>query len=273
MRIREVECRTVLNRSGITDYCVNCYAGCQHGCIYCYARFATRFTHPGERWGSFLDVKANAVLVLEKEVTRKKPGRVFVSSVCDAWQPQEARHLLTRRSVELLLRHGFTVYSLTKNKLAARDLDIMRPSRLVDFGVTVTTLNSKLARLIEPIASLPGERIALLYEARSRGLPTHAFLGPLMPYLSDTEEDFAALLKAALDTGVDYVYVDRLNRRFGVWPAVKALLEAHNPECLTAYRSIFFDERARADYEDRLRAMIVGVVRRFKAESRLKLCF
>ncbi len=61
-RVREVECRSILNKSGLADYAVNCYAGCEHGCIYCYARFATMFSHPSELWGSFVDVKVFVVL-------------------------------------------------------------------------------------------------------------------------------------------------------------------------------------------------------------------
>ncbi len=67
-RVAEIECRSLLNQSRLADYAVNCYAGCEHGCVYCYARFATRFSHPREPWGSFIDVKVNAPRVLAQEV-------------------------------------------------------------------------------------------------------------------------------------------------------------------------------------------------------------
>ena len=88
-RRREIECKSVLNKSGLADYAVNCYAGCEHGCVYCYARFATRFSHPGETWGGFVDARINAPQILAREIKRKRVGQVFMSSVCDGWQPAE----------------------------------------------------------------------------------------------------------------------------------------------------------------------------------------
>jgi DNA repair photolyase len=108
-RIAEVECKSLLNKSGLADYAVNCYSGCEHGCRYCYARFVTRFSHPGEQWGSFVDIKVNAPAVLAREVKRKRVGKVFVSSVCDGWQPNEANYGLTRQCLEILLSYGYPV--------------------------------------------------------------------------------------------------------------------------------------------------------------------
>jgi len=238
-RVAEVECRSILNKSGLADYAVNCYAGCEHGCIYCYARFATRFSHPGELWGSFVDVKVNAPIVLAREARRKRVGRVFISSVCDGWQPREESYCLTRQCLEILLYYRYSLTILTKNTLARRDLDLLAWKEGVDFGATVTTLDERLSRLIEPRSSPPAERLALLQEAKSKGIRTYAFLGPLLPYLSDTEENLTSLLKAVKDVGVDYFYLDRLNRRFGVWTSLKSLLQRHFPDIVGAYQRIF----------------------------------
>ncbi|MHC4789390.1 MAG: radical SAM protein, partial [Planctomycetota bacterium] len=94
--VREVECKTLLNRSKLGDYSMNCYTGCRHGCVYCYARFMQRFHPHPEPWGEFVDVKTNAPDALEKQLRRARPGEVFVSSACDAWQPLERRWELTR---------------------------------------------------------------------------------------------------------------------------------------------------------------------------------
>src|SRR4030042_910220 len=117
-RVAEVECKSVLNKAGLADYAVNCYAGCEHGCCYCYARFVTRFSHPGEPWGSFVDVKVNAPQILEREAKRKRVGQVFLSSVCDGWQPREASYLLTRQCLEILLHYHYPLTILTKSALA-----------------------------------------------------------------------------------------------------------------------------------------------------------
>ena len=87
--VRETVCRTILNRTSLGDYSLNCYTGCEHACVYCYARFMQRFHPHPEVWGEFVDVKVNAVEVLKRQLRRAKLGEVFVSSVCDGWQPVE----------------------------------------------------------------------------------------------------------------------------------------------------------------------------------------
>jgi len=271
--VREVECRSVLNKSGLADYAVNCYAGCEHGCVYCYARFATRFSHPGEPWGSFVDVKINAPQVLTHEAKRKRVGRVFISSVCDGWQPLEASYHLTRQCLEILVPHRYPLTILTKSTLASRDLDLLTSKEGVELGVTITTLDEGLRRLIEPRSSPSAGRLALLQEAKRRGIRTYAFVGPLLPYLSDTENSLTPLLKAVKDVGADYFYVDRLNRRFGVWPSLKSLLQEHFPDLMDEYRWIFFNERASREYSDRLIATVNCLARKQGLDGRMRLCF
>ena len=76
-RVREVACKTILNRGGLSEYTLNCYTGCAHACAYCYARFMQRFHPHDERWGAFVDVKLNAVEVLKRQLRRAAPGEVF----------------------------------------------------------------------------------------------------------------------------------------------------------------------------------------------------
>jgi len=271
--ITERECKSVLNKSGLADWAVNCYAGCEHGCCYCYARFATRFSHPNEPWGSFVDVKVNAAQVLAQEVKRKRVGRVFVSSVCDGWQPSEATYLITRQCLDLLLRYRYPVTILTKSALASRDLDLLARGDAVEFGVTLTTLEEGLSRLIEPKASPPSERLALLDEAKRRGIRTYAFLGPLLPHLSDTEESLAPLLRAVKEVGAEYFYVDQLNPRFKVWESLRSMLQENFPQLIEGYRKILFDQRARAQYSRKLAAGVGLLVRKQGIDDRLRLCF
>jgi len=273
VEIREVHCKSVLNKSGIADWAVNCYAGCEHGCHYCYARFATRFSHPGERWGSFVDVKVNAPQVLAVEAGKKRIGRVFVSSVCDGWQPAEEQYGLTRQCLEILLRRGYPVTILTKSVLAGRDVDLLVGKVAVELGVTLTSLNETLTRLTEPRSSSPAERLTLLQKAKEKGITTYAFLGPLLPDLSDREEDLLQLVRMVKEVGVDFVYADRLNPRYGVWPALRSLLGEQFPHLADRYRRILFDERARKEYSWELRATLARVGRRLGMEGRMEICF
>jgi DNA repair photolyase len=271
VRYTQVECKSVLSKSGLADYSVNCYTGCAHGCIYCYARFASRFSHPNQPWGSFVDIKANAPEVLAREVKRRPVGRVMLSSVCDAWQPVEKDALLTRRCLEILLPHGYEISALTKSALARRDLDLLASGN-VDFGVTVTTLDPRLARLIEPGASPLSERLAVLAAAKNKGIQTYAFVGPLLPFLSDTEENIKSILKAVREIGVDHFYVDKLNLRYGVWPALLKLLHEHYPALLAKYRKIFFEPSARMAYLTDLTSRARRIAEELGIADKMTLC-
>lgn len=271
VRYTGVECKSVLNKSGLADYAVNCYTGCAHGCVYCYARFASRFSHPRQTWGTFVDIKTNAPEVLAREVKRRPVGHVMLSSVCDAWQPVEKEALLTRHCLEILLRYRYEISTLTKSALARRDLDLLASGN-VDFGVTVTTLDPHLASIIEPGASPPAERLAVLEEAKNKGIRSYAFVGPLLPFLSDTEENIKSLLKAIKDIGVDYFYLDKLNLRYGVWPALLKLLHEHYPALLADYRKIFFENSARKAYLTDLTSRARRIAGELGIADKMTLC-
>ena len=226
--VRETVCKTILNRSGLSDYSLNCYTGCTHACVYCYARFMQRFHPHDEPWGAFVDVKVNAVEVLKRQLRRAKPGSVFVSSACDGWQPIEAQWRLTRRCCELLLDRGFHLHVLTKSALVLRDLDVFA-GRPASIGITLTTLDEQLRELWEPGAASVQERLAVIKAAREAGLQTSVMFGPLLPFLSDSQAAIDALLEQAADLGTDQIWVDALNPRPRVWPAIADLLRAKFP--------------------------------------------
>jgi DNA repair photolyase len=269
--VREAECKTVLNRSAISDYSLNCYTGCEHACVYCYARFMQRFHPHPEPWGEFVDVKANAVEVLKWQLRRAKPGDVFMSSACDGWQPIEAERRLTRRCCELLLEYGFQVNVLTKSALVLRDLEVLA-GRTARVGVTVTTLDEGLRELWEPRCSPVAERFRVIEEARRAGLKTAVMFGPLLPFLSDTEASLAALFQRAAELEIDTVWVDALNPRPRVWPSVSALLREKFPGLHEAYRRILFDEASRSSYLAGLRRRVAAAASRAGLSDRLAGC-
>ena len=160
--VREVSCKSLLNRSSIGDYSFNCYTGCTNGCIYCYARFMQRFHPHDEPWGKFVDVKINAADVLARQLRRLAPGSVFTCSACDGWQPVEKRYKLTRQCCLMLLDAGFHLNILTKRDLVLRDLDIFK-GRDVRLGVTITTPDEDMAILWEPKASPVSSRLRVLF--------------------------------------------------------------------------------------------------------------
>jgi DNA repair photolyase len=269
--VRETVCKTILNRSGLSDYSLNCYTGCAHACVYCYARFMQRFHPHDEPWGAFVDVKVNAVEVLKRQLRRVQPGTVFVSSACDGWQPIEAQWRLTRRCCELLLERGFALHVLTKSSLVLRDLDVFT-GQPVQLGVTLTTLDERLRELWEPGAAGIQERFRVIEAARGVGLQTSVMFGPLLPFLSDSQASIDALLGRAADLGVNRIWVDAFNPRPRVWPAVAELLRAKFPELLQPYRKILFDQPSRAEYLKELRARVNRAARRASMADRVAAC-
>jgi DNA repair photolyase len=270
--VRETTCKTILNRSSISDYCLNCYTGCAHGCVYCYARFMQRFHPHPEPWGQFVDVKVNAVEVLERQLHRARPGAVFVSSACDGWQPIEAQRTLTRRCCELLVKRGFQVDVLTKSALVLRDLDILSGHN-ARIGVTVTTLDEHLTALWEPEGSSVEERFRVLEAAHRAGLETAIMFGPLLPFFSDSQAGIEALFQRAADLAIDVIWVDALNARPRVWPAVAALLQEKFPELRERYRRLLFEAETREAYLAQLRNRVVDAARQLSLSDRIQVCF
>jgi DNA repair photolyase len=249
--VREVECRSLLNRCRIDDYSFNCYTGCAHGCHYCYARFMQRFHPHAEEWGQFVDVKTNAAEVLARQLRRLKPGEVFTCSACDGWQPIEERYQLTRECCRLLLAAGFRLNILTKSRLVLRDLDIFS-GHDVRVGVTITTPDESWVRIWEPGASSVSDRAEILRQAKSAGLETAVMFGPLLPGISDTDEALARLFTLATEVMVDQVWTDTLNARPRVWPSVQDVLRRHRPDLHEHYRRLLFDPAARRAYQRQL---------------------
>ncbi len=270
--VRETACKTILNRSAISDYSLNCYTGCTHACVYCYARFMQRFHPHPEPWGRFVDVKANAVEVLKRQLRRAEPGEVFVSSACDAWQPIEAECRLTRRCCELLLERGFKVNALTKSALVLRDIDLLRRGR-ARIGVTVTTLDERLRAVWEPGASTVEERFGVIDEARRAGLETAIMFGPLLPFLSDSQAAIEAMFRRAADLEIDQIWVDALNPRPRVWPAVARLLADRFPDAREPYRRMLFEGKTRASYLATLAQRVAAAAERSSLAGRVEVCW
>jgi DNA repair photolyase len=272
--VREVRCKSILSESGICDYSLNCYTGCVHGCSYCYARFMGRFHHPDQPWGQFVDVKVNGPEVLARQLGSRKlfsPGSVFVSSVCDPYQPVESEYRLTRRCVKLLLEAGFRVHIQTKSDLVRRDFDILAGQPNVSVCETITTLDEELSARIEPLASPPSARLETLRQAAEAGIAVKAFVGPLLPDLTDTDESIRRVFAALAELPVDEVYVDRLNLRWGVWPALKQVLTPLAPAALGRSREVLFDTHRGRAYDRTLRTVVRKAASQAGIESVLNL--
>jgi len=216
--IREIYARGILSRSKVFDYVINPYVGCQHGCTYCYARFMKRFTGHKEPWGEFVDVKINAPDLLEREIDKKPPGRVWVSGVCDPYQPLERRYRLTRKCIEILVQHDWPITIQTKSVLVLRDVDLFKRANKLEVGLTVTTGDEGVRQLFEPNVPSIKERIKALEELHLAGIRTYAMIAPMLP----KAEELAARLRGK----VDYALIDRMNYHYSDWVYRRYKLES-----------------------------------------------
>jgi len=271
VKVNEVACKSILSKSGLSDWTVNCYAGCEHGCRYCYARFIKRFTRHREPWGSFVDARINAPQVLARQVTRAKRGRVILSSVCDGWQPLEEKYGLSRECVSILLDSGWPVGILTKSALVSRDFDLLERGE-VDLGMTVSISDERVRSIVEPEASPTLERLQTLEQAARRGIEIWAFVGPFLPGLNDDEDNIAWLMGWMAKLPVTHFYVDRLNFRPGVASSVRRMLEADFPHLVERYREIESDERASEEFERTLYSRVRKIAKRHGVADKARGC-
>ena len=189
------------------DRSINPYRGCEHGCVYCFARPTHAYLglSPGLDFESKLFMKPNAPELLERELAAPGyvPKIIAIGTNTDPYQPIERRYQIMRRILEVLERAGHPVGIVTKSALVLRDLDIlarMAKRDLVKVAISVTTLDAKLARVMEPRASTPPRRLEALKQLVSAGVPASAMLAPIIPALNDAEIE--RILDAVAETGV-----------------------------------------------------------------------
>jgi DNA repair photolyase len=189
------------------DRSINPYRGCEHGCVYCFARPTHAYLglSPGLDFESKLFMKPNAPELLERELSSPDyaPKTIAIGTNTDPYQPIERRYQIMRRILEVLDRAGHPVGIVTKSALVLRDLDIltrMAKRDLVKVAISVTTLDPKLARVMEPRASTPARRLGALRELVKAGVPASALVAPIIPAINDAEIE--RILEAIAEAGV-----------------------------------------------------------------------
>src|SRR5579862_9706231 len=189
------------------DRSINPYRGCEHGCVYCFARPTHAYLglSPGLDFESKLFMKPNAPELLERELSAPGyvPRTIAIGTNTDPYQPIERRHQIMRRILEVLERAGHPVGIVTKSALVLRDLDILArlaERNLVKVAISVTTLDAKLARVMEPRASTPPRRLDALRQLTAAGIPASTLVAPVIPAINDAEIE--RVLEAVAETGV-----------------------------------------------------------------------
>jgi DNA repair photolyase len=216
MIVKEVQAKTILSVSKIHDYVINPYTGCAHACSYCYARFMKRFSGHQEPWGEFVDVKINAAELLAKEILKKKQGEVWVSGVCDPYQPLEAKYKLTRSCLAILADYNWPVTIQTRSPLILRDIDIIRRAPNFKAGMSIPTADDRIRKLFEPLAPPITERINTLETLHEAGIRTYAMIAPLLPGAEGLMDQMAGKVDYILVDHMNYNHADAIYRKNGL---------------------------------------------------------
>ena len=238
------------------DQSINPYRGCEHGCIYCFARptHAYMGLSPGLDFESQLFAKDNAPSLLERELSAKnyKPKMIAIGTNTDPYQPIEREHRLMRGILEVLARFNHPVGIVTKSAMVMRDMDLLAPMAakgLAKVYLSVTTLDSSLARSMEPRASTPRKRLEAVKALNDAGIPTGVMVAPIIPSLNDHEiEKILEAAKEAKAREANYIFLRlplELKDLFREW------LQDHYPGRLNHVLGLVKDAHGGVDYRPR----------------------
>ncbi|WP_304505265.1 PA0069 family radical SAM protein [Achromobacter sp. ACRQX] len=233
------EARKILSRNDSPDIpfdvAANPYRGCEHGCVYCYARPTHSYLgySPGLDFETRLVAKANAVEALRAELARPgyKPSPINIGSATDAYQPIERDWRLTRGMLELALETRHPVTIVTKNALVARDLDLLAAlaqQNLVVVYISITTLDAGMARTLEPRAAAPWRRLEAVRSLTDAGVPVGVLVAPVIPFIND--ESMEHILQEAKAAGAHYASYTVLRLPWEVKTLFEDWLNAHYPD-------------------------------------------
>ncbi len=237
--VRAEQARSILSRNDSPDVpfevAINPYRGCEHGCVYCFARPTHAYLgySPGLDFETKLVAKANAVEVLRGELA--KPGYrvapINLGSATDIYQPIERTWRLTRNLLQVMLDTGHPVTLVTKNALIERDLDLLRAlaeRNLVMAFVSITTLDADMARTLEPRASAPWRRLQAVRTLAQAGVPVGVLASPLIPFIND--EFLESILEEAANAGARFSGYTVVRLPWEVKEVFEQWLQAHFPD-------------------------------------------
>jgi DNA repair photolyase len=235
------------------DRSINPYRGCEHGCVYCYARPTHSYLNlsPGLDFETKIIAKRNIAAVLRSELSRKsyQPRGLAIGTATDCYQPVERELRLTRSVLELLQesRHAFSM--VTKSSGVERDLDLLAPmaqQKLVAVYITLTTLDAELTRKLEPRAAAPHRRLRTIRTLAEHGIPVGVSLAPQIPFLT---EDMEQVMEAAWEAGARSAFYHVLRLPWEVSPLFRQWLDLHYPQRSARIMARIHEMRGGKDYD------------------------
>ncbi|MBN0976287.1 PA0069 family radical SAM protein [Pseudomonas hygromyciniae] len=265
--VRIETAKTIITRNTSPDLpfdrSINPYRGCEHGCIYCYARPSHAYwdMSPGLDFETKLIAKSNAAEVLEQQLS--KPGYVCapinLGSNTDPYQPIEREYKITRQTLQVLLRYRHPVTIVTKGSLILRDLDLLTElarQRLVAVMISLTSLDDELKRILEPRAAAPKARLRAIRVMRQAGIPVGVLCSPMIPMINDSELE--SLLAEAHAAGAQSAAYMMLRLPLEVAPLFEEWLAAHYPQRAAHVMSLVRQVRGGEVYDSRFGVRMRG---------------
>jgi DNA repair photolyase len=258
--VTEERPRTIISRNNSPDIpfdrSINAYRGCEHGCVYCYARPTHAFhdLSPGLDFETKLFAKPDAAALFRAELGKRgyRPAPIAMGTNTDPYQPIEGRYRLTRQVLEVCLETRHPVTITTKSARVLRDLDLLAKLarlNLTAVSISVTSLDPKLSGLLEPRASSPAKRLDALAKLATAGVPAHVSVAPVIP--SITDEYIERILDQAAACGVKTASWIMLRLPHEVAPLMREWLEVHYPDRAAKVMSIVQAVRGGKDYDSR----------------------
>jgi DNA repair photolyase len=240
-QISRIRIHSLLAKSIIpnTEYVINPYRGCAHGCIYCSAEYAHLASNGVVKdWSQNITIKSNAAGSLDQETLAKlHQKKILIGSFTDPYQPLESTYRLTRQILEKLVGMDPSITILTKSDLILRDIDVLKKFTNLKVGVSLSNLDEKIRIALEPRAASPQKRMSVLRTLHTEGVATFLFISPYMPGFTD----FPALIELNKDT-IDFVMFEYLSIRKNNWAKIQKFLQRHGPSLLPLYETIKHDD-------------------------------
>lgn len=216
-----------------SDYVINPYVGCPHGCKYCYAAFMKRFTGHDEAWGSFIDIKECNKPINIKRLAGKS---VFISSVTDCYNPYEEKYRITRNILEQLIGADCQITISTKSRLILRDLDLLKRLPNLKVSFSINTLNESFRKDMDRGSTIE-ERLTAMESLHNAGIYTVLFMSPIFPYITECKEIIGAAQNIA-----DEYWFENLNLRGAYKKEILDYINNHYPQLMQEYIKIYLQK-------------------------------
>ena len=229
---KEIQVKDYLTKSNLpaSDYVINPYVGCPHGCKYCYASFMKRFTGHKEEWGTFIDIKKCDKKINTKKLENKN---VFLSSVTDCYNKYEEKYQITRNILKELINVNCNVNISTKSKLILRDLDILKQMKNLTVSISINTLDENFKDDMDNASSI-NERLDTLKQLHNSGIYTVLFMSPIFPYITNFKE----IIEISKNY-VDEYWFENLNLRGEYKNKILFYIQEKYPKLINEYTDIY----------------------------------